>query len=307
MESMEDVLHHLASQHSHTGSQYDSVDEVPPAHDEDQPSQEVQPSSDKEQVQEQSQEQQQFQDFQSTDSSVEESTPKPKTKGRPRTVKSYQRAKQNFDSKQTICDYLIGNASFNQNRGRPRNLNSTEYDDLVAHLKEKLFDDIEILLSDPEKRTDAKLTSFSRKVKKIPLTLLHYYCSKTQFKSASIEATLISYIEFFKMCFEVVFPQVGVYQLQNIFLDVITLHFSECRVLAILKKLVSDGVITQDQMKVYESKLKLSKATSKKKVKDLYENNLAFECMINSMPRFFDDSSAKVKESLAKVLSKIKN
>ena len=253
-----------------------------------------------------------------SEESIEEIKVPATKKGRPKKgpkCKSYQKNNSSFDAEKIIRKYLLGDADFSENRGRPRLLKSNDYDDLISIVKENTVEEIKDMLvkhlekikSNKKYRVDAILTSLYRTLRKVSLKLLHYYGSKTKFKSKQNDSCLISYIEIFKKCFMVVFPQREKEDLLKLFLNFITLHYPECRVKLIINSLSKSLITEKDQAK-YLKLLESVKKTSKKEIKNVYQQNSAFKIIVNGVQTLIheeQDISQEVKETFAKVISKI--
>ena len=269
-----------------------------------------------------------------SEESIEEIKVPATKKGRPRKgpkCKSYQKNSSSFNAEEYILKYLLGDADFSGNRGRPRLFKSNDYDDLISIVKENTVEEIKDMLvkhlekikSDERYRGDAILTSLCRTLRKVSLKLLHYYGSKTMFKSKQNDSCLISYIETFKKCFMVVFPQCEKEDLLELFLNFITLRYPKRRVKIIINSL-SKSLITEKDQKKYLNFLKSSKTTSKKtskktsrntsrntskkEYKNVYQQNSAFKIIVNGVQTLIHEEqgiSQEVKEIFAKVISKI--
>lgn len=239
-------------------------------------------------------------------------------RGRPKAkakCKSYQRNVENFDAAEIVEEYLYDDKDFSENRGRPRMFKSNDYNDLITEVMNKTLEEIKTLFydhfekisSNKKYRVDAVLTSLYRTLKKVPLKMLHYYGSKTKFKSKMNDSCLISYIEIFKKCFMVVFPECENEDLLKLFLFFISLHYPECRVRLILDSLSKSLIDDKEQAK-YQNMLANVKKTSKKDIKVVYQQNSAFKIICKGVSRLVEQDtsmSQEIKEEFAKTLSKI--
>ena len=105
----------------------------------------------------------------------------------------------------------------------------------------------------------------------------------------------------------VVFSQCEKEDLLELFLNFITLRYPKRRVKIIINSL-SKSLITEKDQKKYLNFLESSKKTSKKEIKNVYQQNTAFKIIVNGVQTLIHEEqgiSQEVKEIFAKVISKI--
>lgn len=216
------------------------------------------------------------------------------SRGRPKMIpspneKQYMQPEHQFDAQEVIDKYLYGDEeNFKENiRGRPRIYYSTKFADLLSCITEKCLKKIIANLQhESVDRVDAQLTSFFRKVRKIPLLLLQYYGSKTQYKDKGLRTPFISYIECFRVCFTKLFGANKNYSILELFLGFITTSLPISRVKVILVNLRNSNVISEELYSLYINLSEQSRCTSKKTIQFIFKHNLAFKLMVQKLPSF---------------------
>ena len=215
-----------------------------------------------------------------------------------------------FDAKEVINKYLFGDISVfeEQNRGRPRIIRSTEFVDLFEELKKKCLDGaVKTLNQSSNPRVDAVLTSFFRKVKKIPLILLQYCGSKTQYKDKGLMIPLISYIESFRKGFMKLFSNdKNDSKIFELFLGFISTSLPAMRVKKILDNFRDSRAIGKELHLLYITLSQISRGTSKKDIQNNYEQNPAFRAMVNELPTILNRGNLQFnQEAYNKLLKKM--
>jgi hypothetical protein len=226
-----------------------------------------------------------------------------------KNTKEYMKPKHRFDAKEVVDKYLFGDISVFEERDEAgqRVKMSTEFSALFNYLRHECLDAIvDILSVGNTTRSDAKSTFFFRKINKIPLILLQYYGSKTQYKDKGLEIPLIAYIESFRKCFMPLFHSEDESNILELFLGFISTSLPAKRVKKILENFRDSKVISEELHLLCISLSETSRGTSKMDFQYTFENNLAFRTMVNQLPMILNKGMLQFNQvAFKKLLKKI--